>query len=376
MPGEEPEHRRQFRDSITSFAGNNTDAKDLRADRTGPAGFSLNRYRGLAELGCAGLILPEEFGGLGMETADLAAMHQEFGRAALTEPLAIIPLLVSQTLALGENATLARAYIPDLVAGETLATLAWQGASGTSLVGPVATPEGEGWQLSGQAQFVPLASLAAAMIVAARCEDGVALFWLAGMPEMTQAITHADGSHQATAVFNGFSVGGDALIAGPAAGQSILDHVLDLARLAASAELLGVMERALEMTLDHLRQREQFGKPIGTFQALQHRAVNLYIQVELARSALERATRALDGGGDAATRAAQVSAAKSRAGEAAQLIAREAIQMHGAIGYTTEYDLSLYVNRMLFLSAWLGNARAHRARWAKLKYQAELAGND
>lgn len=378
MRSEEPDHRRQFRDSVAGFAADNAATQSLRQERATAVNYSPARYRDLAELGCTSVILPEAFDGLEMEHGDLVAMHQEIGRAALTEPLGEVPLLVAQTLALGGNTSLAQAQVPALVGGELIATLAWQaglGAIGATEVGPVATKDGDGWCLSGEARLVPLSSSATASIVAARCGGGVALFWLSDMPEPFDPVTHADGSQQGTLRFDDLHIGADMLIAGPETGGAILEEVLDLARLAISAQLLGLMERALEMTLEHLRQREQFGKPIGSFQALQHRAVNLYIQLELSRSAIDRAARAMDTGADVAKRAAQVSAAKSRAGDAAQLIVRECIQMHGAIGYTTEYDLSLYANRMLFLSGCLGNARTHRKRWAALENTAELGAN-
>lgn len=377
MQSDEPEHRRQFRDSVTDFAADRATPRDLRTERGGDINFSSARYQALAELGCSSILLPEAFGGLELEHGDLVALHHELGRAALTEPFAIVPLMVAQTLACGSNPALAAEMIPDLVAAERLASFAWQAAAGgvrTTDIGPVATADAEGWQLTGQAVFAPLATVATALVVAARCEDGVALFWLDEMPAVSDLRSFSDGSKQGTVCFDGTRVGADALIAGPQDGARLLQAALDRGRLAASAELLGLMERALEMTLEHLRQREQFGKPIGSFQALQHRAVNLYIQIELTRSAVNRAARAMDSGAEGSASTAQVSAAKSRAGDAAQLIARECVQMHGAIGYTTEYDLSLYVNRMLFLSAWLGNARAHRGVW--LDHQAEAKSND
>ena len=364
-PSNEPDHRGQLRDSVTDFSARAASPTIIRDALASPEGFSMTRWRDMAALGWTAVMLPENKGGLGMDIADLAALHQEVGRAALPEPLAIVPLLAALAMARGDNTDLAAQVLPDLAEGRRIASLAWQGRPGVlgaEGVGPRAKETAYGWRLSGQARFVPCATSASAMVVAASMGDGVGLFWLDNMPPLQDMGRHVDGSSQASAIVEGVTA--TSLIAGPDRGGAILEEVLDLARLAASAELLGLMERALEMTLDHLRQREQFGKPIGSFQALQHRAVNLFIQIELARSALDRAVRALDGGTDAATRAAQVSAAKARTADAAQLVAKEAIQMHGAIGYTQEYDLSLYVNRILYLSGWLGNAKQHRARWA------------
>ncbi|MBE0626776.1 MAG: acyl-CoA dehydrogenase, partial [Burkholderiales bacterium] len=156
-------------------------------------------------------------------------------------------------------------------------------------------------------------------------------------------------------------------VAAAASARAALRLALDHATLSASAELLGVMDCALEMTLAYLRTRVQFGKPIGSFQALQHRAVDMYIQKELTRATLAAAlatVQAPDCTPDQRTAAA--SSAKARATQAALAICKEALQMHGAIGYTDEYDLGLYFNRALVLSAWLGNAAMHRSRYAAL----------
>ena len=126
------------------------------------------------------------------------------------------------------------------------------------------------------------------------------------------------------------------------------------------------MERALEMSLDYLRTRVQFGKPIGSFQALQHRAVDLYIQQELSSAVLDEALAFLDSGPDARARAAAASRVKARCSDAALRITREAIQLHGAIGFTDEYDAGLYLKRALTLAAWLGGAAWHRRRYARL----------
>jgi alkylation response protein AidB-like acyl-CoA dehydrogenase len=147
--------------------------------------------------------------------------------------------------------------------------------------------------------------------------------------------------------------------------QSALDHAVSEATVMAAAELLGVMNRALEMTLDYLRTRVQFGRSIGSFQALQHRAVDLYVQEQLASVALADALDAVDERPDEPSTAAAVSRAKARCGDAASLITRQAIQMHGAIGFTEDSDVGLYVKRTLALSAWLGNSAYHRRRFAR-----------
>ena len=177
----------------------------------------------------------------------------------------------------------------------------------------------------------------------------------------------ADGSAQARLHFSALRLPASHCLAGaPRAGQ-LLRGMLDRGTVAASAELVGLMDRALEMTLDYLRTRRQFGKPIGSFQALQHRAVDIWIQRQLARAAVDAAVRTLDSPtSTAAARQLAASSAKSRASHAALMLCTQAVQLHGAIGFTDEYDLGLYLNRALNLSAWLGNAAEHRRRYGAL----------
>ena len=145
-------------------------------------------------------------------------------------------------------------------------------------------------------------------------------------------------------------------------------------RAIAAAELCGVMSRALEMTLDYLKTRVQFGKPIGSFQALQHRAVDLHIQKELSSAVLDEALAELDRGPDAPARAAIASRVKARCSDAALRITRETIQLHGGIGFTDEHDIGLYLKRALTVAAWLGNASAHRRRYADLTIRVKDEG--
>jgi alkylation response protein AidB-like acyl-CoA dehydrogenase len=375
---EEPDHRRQLRASVGDFIARDAAPKAVRAALASADGFSRERWRKMAELGWTALLIPEEAGGLSLTHADMAALHQEVGRASLPEPLIVVPLLAARLLAAGENKALRENVLPRLLSGEAIATLAWQrgsGSLGAGDIGPTATSVEGGFRLSGSAAFVPLADCTDGTIVAARCPEGVLLAWLDDVPGVRVVTRHADGSRQATVTFDGLKVAADTMIAGPADGARLLEEALDTARLAMSAELLGLAEQAFTMTLDFLKQRNQFGRPLAAFQALQHRCVDLYIQIELARSSLLRAVALFETPSTDNQRAAGVSAAKSRCGDAALLVAKECIQFHGAIGYTDEYDLSLYVKRMLALSAWLGNPRAHRSRWYRLQQAAGASFN-
>jgi alkylation response protein AidB-like acyl-CoA dehydrogenase len=146
----------------------------------------------------------------------------------------------------------------------------------------------------------------------------------------------------------------------------VLERALDHATVIASAELCGVMGRALDMSVEYMKTRVQFGKPIGSFQGLQHRAVDLFIQQQISSAVLDEALHTLDQHPEAVARAACASRVKARCSDAGLRITREAIQIHGAIGFTDEYDVGLYLKRAMVLAAWLGNAQEHRRRYARL----------
>ena len=203
---------------------------------------------------------------------------------------------------------------------------------------------------------------------------GLELHWIgcnaAGLSSRPEA--RADGSASARLGFDQVSASAATRVASSTCAGAALALALEHAMTAASAELLGVMDSALTLTLEYLRTRVQFGKPIGSYQALQHRAVDLYIQKELSRAALAAAIATLDDPTcTPERRATAASGVKARASQAALAICNEALQMHGAIGFTDEYDLGLYLNRALVLSAWLGNASAHRRRYSSLLETAE-----
>ena len=233
----------------------------------------------------------------------------------------------------------------------------------------VATPGNGGWTLDGHKRFVAGAGAADGFLVTARSDRQAGIFWVPRDAAGLQ-IAHewrADGTPSVSLRLENVAVDAANVLCPPSA-QALegLATAFEQACVMASAEMLGVVETTLTMTLDYMRNRVQFGKAIGSFQALQHRATDLYIQQELMRAVLDDAVHAFDHNEDRLACSKIASRCKSRASEAGLRITREAIQLHGAIGFTDEYDLGLYVKRALVLSAWLGNATAHRRRFAEL----------
>jgi alkylation response protein AidB-like acyl-CoA dehydrogenase len=339
---EHTERVRMIRDSAGAIATD--DLKRIRALRYNEPGFDRAVWRQMCELGWVALRVPDAAGGSGLGLREYCALAEECGAGLLPEPL--IPCSLAARVLAG--ATLER-----LIAGDTIIIPAWQERANSLTLTSDTTLRGD--RLFGRKVFVPMAAGADAFLVStnsglaliARDAAGVSL-----MIDRTQ-----DGGHHGTLTF-------DNAPAEPVAGD--LGEAIEEATLAIAAYLLGVMERAFAMTLTYLKTRQQFGKPIGSFQALAHRAADLKIQVALTRASVEAAAATLDTSSVAAVRRAAVSRAKARASDAAMRVTREAIQMHGGIGYTDEYDVGLYLRKAMVLASLFGSATLHRTRYAEL----------
>jgi len=367
--GEAEDLMRMLRDSAADYVNRSDMARDVRAWRSKPEGYDLARWNEMVQLGWVGLRAPERCGGMALGVEECVALLAETGRGIGPEPLSAVGVLAMRALAGGEGE-----HNDDLVAGLVeggrVIAVAWQEAAGAlhaSECETRATPTANGWRLTGVKDYVHGASQANVLIVSARAPEGVGLFTVQpgdkGVKLETRYFTDGTTCHrvhlQDVEALNFFCV------APPGKGEAVLDAALDETRIAASAEMFGLSQRALDMTLDYLRQRKQFGKAIGSFQALQHRAVDLYVTTQMMRAAIDRAARAFEAA-DARDKALIASACKARCSDGALLIAKEAIQMHGAIGYTDEHDIGLFVRRAIKLAAWLGNGAQHRKRYAAL----------
>jgi len=365
------EHRSLLADSVADFTARGTDIARVRRLRGTSAEYDRTVWKKMAELGWLGILVPEQYGGLGLGLTEMAIVAKGLARALMPEPLTAAAVLAATALAAGDNETLKREQLPRLAAGETLPALAWQEAAGVLDAATSRTraePFEGGYKLSGVKRFISGAAQADAFLVTAQAGSGIVLLWLprdtAGAQLELEPL--ADGRSFGTLKLDDALVPRARVVAAGAAAAEALARAFDHGSVIVGAELAGVMDRALEMSLDYLKTRVQFGKPIGAFQALQHRAVDLYIHKELANAVLEEALVLLDRGPDATARAVLASRVKARCADAALRITREAIQLHGAIGFTDEYDAGLYLKRALTLAAWLGHPTWHRRRYARL----------
>jgi len=373
--GADSGERALLRDAVSDFVARGTDLKRVRRLRGAQPEFDREVWSQLAEFGWLGILVPEQHGGLGLGLAEMAIAAQGLARALIPEPLTASAVLATRSIVHGDNDALKQLLLPKLVGGESTAALAWQETAGNLDCNAVQTRAenvADGVRLNGSKQFIAGASGADGFVVSAQSAQGLAVYWV---PRTTPGVELsfellADGRHYGTVRLNDVKIPQSDCVASAACARAALARACDEGAVIASAELTGVMSRALEITLDYMKTRVQFGKPIGSFQALQHRSVDLYIQQELASAALDEATAKIDAGCDERTRAALASRIKARASEAGLLITRQAIQLHGAIGYTEECDIGLFLKRALTLSAWLGNATTHRRRYAALSAAA------
>ena len=349
------EEQRMLRDSARRFLARAGGAERLRRLRDSGYGFDRDVLREMAAEGWIGVLVPTERGGLGLGMTEAALLLEQAGRALAPEPVGASMISAAALAASeGSDALLAR-----VVAGDSLVMPAVDTVSGAGEVRATLAPEGAA-VLEGSRLGVPAAAAADGMLVAASGPDGQMLCHVeAGAKGLRiDARRTVDGASFGDVEFD--AVAAAPLVARQNRGFGRPASLRDGLLVAASAELLGTMDAALEMTLDYLRTREQFGLPLGAFQALQHRAVDDFTRIVGTRSLLFRIA-----GGEGDIAPAMAAALKAHASESALRVTKSAIQMHGAIAFTDEHDAGLHLKRAMTLSAWLGNAAAQRERYAE-----------
>ena len=337
---ERSENIRLLRESAAAVVPG--ELKRIRALRFKEPGFDRAVWRQMCDLGWAALRVPEAQGGSGLGVQEYCALAEELGRGLVPEPL---------VGAVAAARVLSGSALSEVISGGRIVLPAWQERAGSlDVAGDTVFAGG---RVNGRKMFIAQAAGADAFVVSGR--DGLALVTrdAAGVG-LTIEQTQDGGNFGTLTLENAACV--------PLAGD--LAAALEEAALATAAYMLGVMDRAFAMTLDYMKTRQQFGRAIGSFQALQHRAADLKIQVALTRASVEAAAATLDGSQHPALRQAAVSRAKARASEAGMLVTRQCIQLHGGIGYTDEADIGLFLRKAMVLSNLYGGAALHRKRYA------------
>ncbi len=359
-----------LRDSAADFCRRSLVVTRLRGLRGASPAFDRGLWREMCELGWAGILAPEAAGGLGLGAAAVGAVCRQLGRVLAPEPM--IESGVGAVAMLTACASVAaEALLANIVSGECLLVCALAEDAEFASRPPAgldARSQDGAYVLKGEVADVPLAADVDGFLLPVSLNGELALLHCArdSAGLTLTARTLADGTRAATLTCRDVTIASSALLARGTAAQAALQIARELSRLAAGSYLVGLAEQIFETTIDYLRTRQQFGKPIGSFQALQHRAVDLYIQQALAGAVVDEALREYDAAGDDRGRARAASRAKYRANEAALLIARQAVQLHGGIGYTDECDVGLFLNRALVLAARYGNTSFHSRRLAGL----------
>jgi alkylation response protein AidB-like acyl-CoA dehydrogenase len=354
------EQRRMLRDSAMSFVSERMPVAHLRQLRDSGAarGHSAELWRAFGEQGYAATLVPEAFGGLGLGLCDAGLIAEQIGHTLAPTPFFSTAVLAASLLSRGGSVAQQQAWLPRIAAAEVVLALAVdEGARHRpQVLATTARRDGSGWRIDGEKTFVIDGAAADALIVAAQAEGGVALLLVgAGTPGLTvEDGVLLDAHHAAQLRLDGVRVGDDALIGTIDGGRALLDGALDAGRVIAAAELVGLADEVFERTVEYLLQRKQFDRVIGEFQALQHRAAELYCDLELARALVRQAQQALDRGEPAAP--LRVAQAKARAALSANRAVQEGVQMHGGIGMTDELDIGLCMKRARVLQELFGNA--------------------
>jgi|AntRauTorcE11898_2_1112593.scaffolds.fasta_scaffold16707_1 alkylation response protein AidB-like acyl-CoA dehydrogenase len=372
------EEQSLIRDQAKSWAGERFPVRRLRElrDSGDGNGHSPEAWSAMVETGWTGILVPEDQGGSDLGYLTFGVVLEELGRQLTPSPLLASALVGASALRLGGTEAQKAEWLPKIVDGSAILTLAVDegprhAPERTALA---ARPDGEGFLLDGAKSFVPEGMIASTLVVAARtsgapgARDGISLFLVPADAEgiRRSALVTADSRGYADIRFDGVRVGTDALLGTLDGGFPLLDAVLDRARAGLAAEMLGTAAESFDMTLEYLKTRKQFGRVIGSFQALGHRAADLYSSMEMARSCAEAVLQAIDADEDAGKVAELASLAQCKVGDFLHLMSKEMMQIHGGIGMTDEFDAGFYLKRARAQEALYGNQAFHRERYARL----------
>ncbi len=370
------EEQVMLRDAAAGFLAEKATVSHLRALRDGDSkrGFDDAVWRQMVEMGWAGIAIPEEFGGLGYGYTGLGLVLEQAGRHLSASPLQST-VLVAATLIqqLGDRGQKER-WLPAIAAGEQLVTLALQEGShhAPEQVAATAVAAGDHWVLNGAKVLVADAHVANAFIVIARSAgdpgsaDGLSAFLLEAGADGLEVTRRpmVDSRNSGVLSLRDVRVPAGQLLGAAGEAWPGLSRSLDIANIGLAAELLGIAEEAFERTVGYLKERRQFGRVIGSFQGLQHRAAELFAELELARSIVLQALQAIDD--EREELALLASAAKAKLCEVAQRATNEGIQMHGGIGMTDEHEIGFFIKRARVAQHLFGDYNYHLDRFARL----------
>jgi alkylation response protein AidB-like acyl-CoA dehydrogenase len=371
------EEQSMLRDSARGLIGDKAPVAHLRQlrDARDVTGFSRELWKTFAEMGFSGLLVPEDFGGSGLGCVEAGVVMEEIGRTLMPSPFLSTAVLAASALSRGGSAAQKAEHLPKIADGSRLAALAIdEGTKHRPLMTNMrATRSGNGFRLQGDKAFVVDGHTADLLIVAVRTagsageREGLTLFLVDPKTKgiETERTVMVDSHNAARIRFDNAEVDADGVLGEVDQGFGLLEGVLNVGRGAVASEMVGLSEEVFRRTVNYLKERKQFGKPIGEFQALQHRAAQLYIDIEITRAAVLKALQTLDG--DFEKAGAAVSVAKARAGSTATLAVQEGVQMHGGMGMTDQFDIGFFMKRARVCQELFGDANFHADQLARMK---------
>ncbi len=370
------EEEQFLKDTAKNFAEERSPISHFRSlrDNNDPNLWDKNIWLEMVKLGWPGILIPEEFGGSNFGVTGIGVILQECAKTLTPSPLFATGVLGAYAISEFGNDDQKNNYLPKIVNGEITTALAVDEIShhDPSATELIAKKNNSGFTLSGKKIFVIDGASADLLIVLARTSGskgdstGLSLFFIDSDQSGIEAkkLDMADSRNYANIYFTDVSVDKSSLLGDLETAGETVESILDIGRIAISAEMLGNAESAFEITLDYLKQRKQFGALIGSFQALQHRAAEMFCEIELTKSSVLAAMRAADENSNELQRLSSLS--KTVAGETLHLVSNEAIQMHGGIGVTDEYDIGFFLKRARVVEQIFGSAKYHTERYANL----------
>ena len=367
-----------LRDAVRKFVDDRCPMAEVRRLMRTPNAHSPELWTALAEQGSLGLLIPEEYGGAGLAWVDFVVVLEEAGRTLMPSPL-VSTALAAVALKEGGSAAQRSRWLPRFADGQSIGTLAVLDASdmqGVAGVGLLAEAAGEVDVLNGEKRFVSDAGAADVFVVTYRAGTALRLGLVRrDAPGVRVELVPSldETKRSGTLVLDGVRIGPDDRLSG-ADPEATLELLLDCGRVAVTAEGIGAAEGALALTVQYAKDRVQFGSPIGRFQGVKHRLADIWVDTESIKSLLYYAAWAIDNRRDELPRYASL--AKAYLAEAFTRIGVDCVQLHGAVGYTIEYDIQLYLKRSKWLRPMFGDGDYHRDRLARLSMGSEAMGSE
>ena len=369
------EEQQMLRDAAKTFIGENSPVSRLRELRDRDEAWSPELWSGMADMGWTGITIAEQFGGLDFGYVGAGIILEECGRTLAASPLLSSSMVCADLVATLGSEQQKSDWLPRIASGEWIVSLALNEADrfDPGTIAATSVADGSGFALAGTKRHVPDAPMATHFLVVARTNGQAATgddlsLCLVDRNAAGLGVTlslNLDARRVGELQLDAVRIDADRVIGlGGGVGEG-LQRALDIAAALSAAELLGLAQEAFERTVGYLKERKQFGVPIGSFQALQHRAAQLFAELELCKSVVLKALQAIDA--DAPDRSLIASAAKAKVAKTARLAVNEAVQMHGGIGMTDEYDIGFFMKRARVGAEWLGDYGFHAARVARAR---------